>query len=120
MNAYCGDKIWLYDSFGTLHAMDALGFVRYCADELKCKDIVIDNLQKVVDTNAFLPMAKMSAQEQLQWSEHIKRRIGEVKEQFYLAKRNPIDLALNSLANMPAAQQKLYLQNIEMLTALLN
>lgn len=41
-------RLWMYDQQGTADPRNVLGMVRYCAKELKCGHVFIDNLAKVV------------------------------------------------------------------------
>lgn len=42
------DKFWIYDHLGAVNAESVYAAIRYCANELKVKHFVIDNLMKCV------------------------------------------------------------------------
>ena len=45
---FTSDRLWLYDQQGTVKTPTILGVLRYCANELKIRQVFIDNLAKCI------------------------------------------------------------------------
>src|SRR5690606_30112296 len=48
MMRWLEDRMWIYDQLGSVHADALAAVIRYCAEKLKVKHMVIDSLMKCV------------------------------------------------------------------------